>query len=153
MPGMLQPKLQDIQAYQNESVVARISKELGIDKTQAEAVFDDVKCYLWLSSQCDGPIAPPPRIDDGWHTFIIFTQDYADFCQQFFGNFRHHRPRNPDDPSDGGIIMRRTVQAIEEKLGGFGNLSINWSFPHIHEDGSCSSDSVSCSPSTNCQSS
>ncbi len=29
-------------------------------------------------------------LDEMWHTFILFTNDYADFCNQFFGHYIHH---------------------------------------------------------------
>jgi hypothetical protein len=136
--------------YQNTAVVARYQKEFGLDKPAAQILFEETKRFLWLCSKCDGPIAPPPAIDNGWHTFIIFTEDYANFCTQHFGCFLHHRPRVHGDPSDGGVIMRRTIAALEQHFGGFENLSAAWSYKHIREDGSCSSDSVSCAPEPSC---
>lgn len=32
------------------------------------------------------------EIDDMWHTFLLFTKDYADFCEKYFGEFIHHFP-------------------------------------------------------------
>lgn len=144
------PDLETVMDYQNAGVIARLQKQFSMDETTASELFNDTKRFLWLCSLCDGPIAPAPKIDDGWHTFIIFTEDYAGFCDQFFGNFIHHRPRGPNDPHDGGIIVRRTIAAIETHLGGFQSLSANWSFPHLKEGGACSSDSVSCAPSPSC---
>jgi len=31
-------------------------------------------------------------IDVVWHSFILHTKDYADFCQHFYGGFLHHDP-------------------------------------------------------------
>ena len=32
-------------------------------------------------------------IDDMWHTFLLFTEDYQKFCQYYLdGNFFHHVP-------------------------------------------------------------
>ncbi len=28
-----------------------------------------------------------------WHHFLLFTQDYQDFCEEHFGFFIHHNPR------------------------------------------------------------
>ena len=36
------------------------------------------------------------EIDDMWHTFLLFTKDYAAFCNEYFGHFIHHNP-NTDD--------------------------------------------------------
>jgi hypothetical protein len=32
-------------------------------------------------------------IDMMWHTFLLFTRDYARFCRTYFGFFVHHQPR------------------------------------------------------------
>jgi hypothetical protein len=37
------------------------------------------------------------RVDDLWHTFLLFTQQYARFCAQLAGHFIHHVPTDPKD--------------------------------------------------------
>jgi hypothetical protein len=32
-------------------------------------------------------------VDEIWHTFLLFTREYAAFCQAAFGSFIHHVPR------------------------------------------------------------
>jgi hypothetical protein len=34
------------------------------------------------------------RVDEVWHQFILFTKQYMDFCQQFFGRYIPHSPSN-----------------------------------------------------------
>ena len=46
--------------------------------------------YLLSNKQ---PVGMPSRIaDDLWHEFILYTKQYAEFCQQAFGEFFHHTP-------------------------------------------------------------
>lgn len=46
--------------------------------------------YLLCNKQY---VAMPSRIaDDLWHEFILYTKQYAEFCQQAFGEFFHHTP-------------------------------------------------------------
>lgn len=143
------PTLDEILSYENDALVARYQKEFSLSRDEAVALFGDVKRFLWLGAVTDGPIAPPPKVDDGWHMFILFTEDYAEFCERFFGAFRHHRPTRPSDPPDGGVTVRRTVAALKEQFGGFEWLSNNWLYPNMMEGAGCWS---SCStPSTNCQ--
>jgi len=40
-----------------------------------------------------------PKIDEVWHAFILFTREYADFCQAVFGEFIHHVPRTSRTPA------------------------------------------------------
>jgi hypothetical protein len=40
------------------------------------------------------------RVDEVWHQFVLFTREYALFCDQHLGGFAHHRPSNaPELPS------------------------------------------------------
>ena len=38
------------------------------------------------------------RVDEVWHQFILFTRQYADFCQDTLGNFLHHNPKTSHTP-------------------------------------------------------
>lgn len=40
-----------------------------------------------------GPIEMPSKYADYlWHTFLLFTKEYTDFCNKAFGYFFHHIP-------------------------------------------------------------
>lgn len=39
-------------------------------------------------------------VDELWHTFVIFTRDYAAFCDKVAGQFLHHIPVVGNHPSD-----------------------------------------------------
>jgi hypothetical protein len=39
-----------------------------------------------------------PEADEVWHAFILFTREYAEFCQDAFGMFIHHVPRTSRSP-------------------------------------------------------
>jgi hypothetical protein len=39
-----------------------------------------------------------PEVDEVWHAFILFTREYAAFCQEAFGVFIHHVPRTSRTP-------------------------------------------------------
>lgn len=130
--------------YKNNAVTQRISEKLELNKEQAVKLFEDCSKFLWLSETEEKPIAPSPKIDEAWHIFLLFTRDYQEFCQTYFGHFKHHRPLRSEDPTDDGAVMRRTFSAIGFHFGGFVNLSENWSYAKA----SC----VSCdTPSTSCQ--
>lgn len=35
---------------------------------------------------------PSKCVDDLWHQFILFTNEYHDYCNKVFGNYLHHHP-------------------------------------------------------------
>lgn len=137
------PSLTSVMRYKNNAVVARIAQEMKISYSEATALFQDTLKFLWLAGKFGG-VVPSSRIDEGWHTFILFTKDYDTFCHQFFGQFIHHRPRRPEDKPDGGRLRHRTHALIAEHLGD--ELSENWNY-HRLAKGDCDQ---SCAPSRDC---
>ena len=47
-------------------------------------------------------LVPSKLVDIGWHTFVLYTREYAAFCQREAGRFIHHAPS--DTESAGGTI-------------------------------------------------
>lgn len=43
---------------------------------------------------------PSQAVDKAWHEFILLTKNYADFCQNAFGEFLHHTPHGAADPAE-----------------------------------------------------
>ena len=54
---------------------------------------------------------PSPVVDDLWHEFLLFTRDYASFCDAAFGRFLHHTPTEAmtQDEYDGQAVALRTT--------------------------------------------
>ena len=50
---------------------------------------------------------PLRLIDDAWHQFILFTDEYSRFCSSAFGKLFHHRPYTNDQ---GLKSHKRTVR-------------------------------------------
>ncbi len=121
--------LTEVMGYQNAEVVARFANKLGLDEAGAAQLFEDTKRYLYLSGinvQGNPRLAPPAKVDKGWHEFILYTEDYAAFCKKYLGRFIHHHPRRTTDASDGGSTLRFTIGLATAT---FGELSANWEVP------------------------
>lgn len=131
--------LADLMSYENPDVVARLAHEEGLSIEEARSLFRDTLLFLWLGSQMNGPLAPTPRIDLGWHVFLLFTQDYREFCCAYFGRFVDHHPRRLTDKPDGGQVVRKSRDHAENILVaelGF-SLSRNWIYSALESDGKC----------------
>ncbi|MBQ4811065.1 hypothetical protein A7985_00960 [Pseudoalteromonas luteoviolacea] len=88
-----------VMTYQNEHVIDKFTESFDVSRDESAAIFEEMKKLLWLmysASQESGPEIYVHKeilvIDEMWHTFILFTQDYDAFCRQFFGEFLHHSP-------------------------------------------------------------
>lgn len=78
--------------YKNPNVIKKHASELGISLKEAEIHFEECKKFLYLCSITDNPLSPSKGIDAIWHTFILFTKDYNNFCLNYLGRFVHHTP-------------------------------------------------------------
>jgi len=107
--------LKEMKQYKNTAVFKRYEKEFLNNKLTAEQAFYGVIQYLWLCKKHEmdkkenpnndafnfvcGVYPEMREIDDMWHTFLLFTKEYADFCANYFGEFMHHVPETEDNPS------------------------------------------------------
>ena len=101
-----QAGLEEILAYRNDDVVARFARDYEVSLEDALEIFTEMKRWLFITArrrESNSEMAAVPlfneayAIDMMWHTFILFTQDYAGFCDKYFGTFIHHQPKTLKD--------------------------------------------------------
>ncbi len=124
-------------------LIHRMVDKYGWKEEDAVHCFEDTKLYLYLCATNTTPIAPPPKIDEMWHNFILFTLDYEEFCLTRFGRFIHHRPRRRGESLEGKVLNAASVA-----VSTFGVISENWgnSGEPSGDCGSC----MSCKSCHNC---
>ena len=122
------PDLNDLLEYKNPAVLKLYIQNYPQNKLTAEQAFEEVLKYLWLSKkhsldmQNNSNSAEFPdecfmprsmrEIDEMWHEFILFTQDYSNFCIEYFGEYIHHMP----NIFDNAPRPRQEVEKEVEKL-------------------------------------
>jgi hypothetical protein len=63
--------------------------------------FTELKRYVGLAFLYRKRLDMPSRpIDEVWHQFILFTKEYHDFSNQFYGGYFHHSPYLPSRKGD-----------------------------------------------------
>ena len=100
------PTLLDrVMAYKNDRVVEKFLEEYKVSEVAAQDIFKETKrwlyfCYLGQSEGQRLEITESILVlDKMWHHFVMFTKDYAAFCQEMFGEFIHHVPVTSSDYS------------------------------------------------------
>jgi hypothetical protein len=84
--------------YRNVELVYYFAEIQKISLTESEQLFEDVKKWLWFCAQNDEEsvqvylFAEHDIIDQYWHTFLLFTEDYVRFCNTNFGRLIFHSP-------------------------------------------------------------
>jgi len=102
--GGLRP-LDEAIAYRNRHVIDRFVERYAVPRAEAEDLFVETLRWLWLCARAQGdPEAPEVFIDDCmalldemWHTFLLFTREYGDYCEANLGGFVHHAPTTSED--------------------------------------------------------
>lgn len=101
--------ISDVLNYKNKNVIDRYEKDYINSKKNSSDVFNNLLNYLWLKNKLIQDKQKKPyndkinlypyvlypqmkEMDDMWHTFLLFTKDYREFCQSFFGDFIDHEP-------------------------------------------------------------
>ncbi len=98
-------------------VEERLVRKSGIDAERAQEAIAEFKRYMSLIGLgYRGLGMASPAVDEVWHAFILFTKEYAAFCQAAFGEFIHHIPRTSRSPQpEGGT--ERFLRAYREVYG------------------------------------
>ncbi|WP_437929914.1 FAD-linked oxidase C-terminal domain-containing protein [Sorangium sp. So ce291] len=79
------------------TVLERYSKDHKIAAPAAKEHERELKRFLCLCAMNPStPYEMRGPIDHLWHTFLIFTKQYAEFCQQVASQFIHHFPLEKD---------------------------------------------------------
>ena len=77
-------------------IAARYQQMYDLSHTETLRHERELKRYLVLRSRVRGATLPTPRVlDQLWQVFLLYTRDYARFCDAL-GGFIHHLPNDED---------------------------------------------------------
>jgi hypothetical protein len=86
----------EILAYQNDRVLKRYASDYGSTPEDARRCFTALKEFLIVCAVKPGYKVTSDPVDRMWHTFLLFTKDYKNFCEENLGMFINHEPfENP----------------------------------------------------------
>ncbi|MDB5259275.1 MAG: hypothetical protein JWO73_483 [Candidatus Taylorbacteria bacterium] len=116
---------EEVMAYRFPPLVERLQEELKLSKREANRLFKDMLMFLYICGTNTGKhgYSPSPMIDEAWHTFIIFTREYAKFCNEHFGYFIHHNPFTKENRAVEAAKVT-PIAPVARRI--FGKLSGNW---------------------------
>lgn len=121
--------LEVVLSYQNPDVVLRFSEDHHVSLADANEIFIEMKRWLWFSARRLKAIEAGAEnfaiplfdevlaIDLMWHTFILYTRDYAEFCENMFGFFLHHTPKSQAEQVAWDLrVSTNAEEAMAERL-------------------------------------
>lgn len=97
-----------------ERMTRRIVAEHHLNADMAERIMDQAGAFLAACAVSTKPLAPSMAVDIGWHTLILHTRDYAEFCEQVAGRFIHHVPHEDEGAGETDVqdVLDQTAKAI-----------------------------------------
>ena len=144
--GYFDSELRDFEAP--EALCQRTIK-LGIVRSSDEfgVYFEELKKYLWMGRFGNLDESVPmfsKTIDAIWHEWILFTREYTDFCQNYFGQYMHHTPNiaAPAVTREEADDKRRLRFFVAAYAAIFGPLSPAWGLDTTGLDEHMTTDAV-----------
>ncbi|WP_335988510.1 glycine-rich domain-containing protein [Glycomyces sp. MUSA5-2] len=105
----------------SEEVFAKLAKRIAdehhFETEMAERCLDQGLAFLGACAVSTAPLSPSMAADIGWHTFILYTRDYAAFCEAVAGRFLHHVPDETEGTAaeeDVQTVLDRSAAAIRK---------------------------------------
>lgn len=90
--------LDDVLNYEHGRLLDRFVMDHGGTIEEAAARFLALKQFLAVCAIKPGIKISSAEIDDMWHTFLLFTAPYRDFCHSYLGRFVDHEPFEAAQP-------------------------------------------------------
>lgn len=99
--------LKEVLDYKNDHVVRNFMKNFDVSYEDAALLFQETLKWLYLGAYVITNKEHEKRriaitdnivvLDEMWHTFILFTNDYTHFCKKNFGFYIHHQPTTHEE--------------------------------------------------------
>jgi hypothetical protein len=110
----------DALSFEAPYVVERLVKDRVVGSVaEGEELFNEAKRYLVLSEAHRDLVVGmySVRVDEAWHAFILYTDQYTQFCQEYFGKYIGHAPTNAPAVDDHDHQHRKdlTFEEFQEK--------------------------------------
>lgn len=137
-------------SYENADIITKFCSEYDFEQEVAKDYFIEVKKFLYLCANTTDRLAPSAEIDKIWHTFILFTKDYRQYCIHFLGKFIDQVPEvkkdteELDEPKENCLL--NTITHYKNVFGELNNEVWQIPFKNEIEEEDCSN----CNECSNC---
>ncbi|MGH4035840.1 glycine-rich domain-containing protein [Actinomycetota bacterium Odt1-20B] len=68
--------------------------EYGLEACMAERIMDEGLAFLDTMGRSGEPLSPSRQVDPAWHTFMLHSAEYTEWCMQRYGRYMHHAPNS-----------------------------------------------------------
>ncbi|MFB8183037.1 glycine-rich domain-containing protein [Streptomyces sp. NPDC055966] len=98
------------------------AEEYGHERSMAERIMTEALAFVDVMGRTGEGMSPSAVVDPGWHTFMLHTEEYAEFCHTRYGRFIHHAPKSRyrDRATMADVVARMRAHGykVDESLWG-----------------------------------
>ena len=114
--------IEKVMAYQMPDIIERCKKDFDYTDEDMQILEKEFKRFLILCilrPDSDPGVGMYSKdVDNLWHTFILFTKEYAAFCMRYNNSFIHHVPtldkdRTPEKLKNSGKKFQKFINMYE----------------------------------------
>jgi hypothetical protein len=88
----LSQPIEAILEWHDDEIVRRYCIDHNASAADGDVCFEAFKQFMIICGSSRSVKAPSEAVDDMWHTALLFTRGYRDFCGHYLGVFIHHQP-------------------------------------------------------------
>jgi len=112
--------ISQVMQYEMPDIIKRCQKDFGYTDDDMLMLERELKRYLILCALKENSEITinmySADVDNLWHSFILFTKEYASFCDANGHHFIHHSPRVNDTLTDEELLeARKDFRSFVEK--------------------------------------
>lgn len=113
-------KLELIERFDLGFLAPKLTPQLTygwLQESEAPLAISDLKRFMALFALFPGEqLSPSNKVDMAWHSFILFTRHYREFCNVVFGGYIDHYPDPPGAARD-VARQQRTLSRYRQAFG------------------------------------
>jgi len=134
-------RLRTIEAYDLWFITERVRAKEILPEHLTDQAVTEFKKYMALVALGHEELGMhSSEVDEIWHNFILFTREYAEFCERVCGHMIHHRPNTRRRPK----LPPNSVSTFKEAYTTFfGPIPPIWQSRNLIDDESQADEIVS----------
>ena len=124
-------RLRTIEEYDLWFIIERIKSKGILAEDLTDQAITEFRKYMALVALGHEELGMhSSEVDEIWHNFILFTREYAEFCERVCGHMIHHRPntsRRPQLPPTSVDSFKKAYTTF------FGAIPPIWQAPKMND--------------------
>jgi hypothetical protein len=80
------------ESFRMDEVMLRYAEDTGRSAKQVEEHVRELKRYLVMVAARGETLVMGGPVDELWHTWMLYSRSYVQFCEQVAGRYLHHQP-------------------------------------------------------------